>query len=351
MEIIEDDPTHVKLLVQSSAEPEFAQSIVDRFAKTVDSMVASPDGHICNMKLSPKPDCASVTKVEKQQFGLAHTAFENYAAANPSKIAIRSSSGSTLSYAKLNAKANSLANWLAQHGVYHGELIPLYMEKSSTTLVSIFAILKAGAAFTPLDPHNPHDRNSFIIKHVNASRIITDEKNREAASDFGVDLIVPEGMDLDANRARPPLISALTGDSTIYAIFTSGSTGMPKGVLVTHSAVTAATEGMIEATKVTSDWNALWVLNYVFDASYYDVFTIFTAGGTLCLAPQDEMLQDLAIHINGFKITQVMLTPTITKLIRGGASQVPGLKVLNVCGERIDMNILEWAKNVDVYNG
>lgn len=351
VEIIGHDPTHVKLLVQSSANPQAVQSIVDRFTKIVDSMVANPDDLISALQTTFRPDEKSATKVEEQQFGLAHIALENYAAANPSKIAIRSSSGSTLSYAELNGRANSLANWLVQYGVRHGEIIPLYMEKSPMTLVSIFAILKAGASFTPLDPHNPHDRNSFIIKDVNASRIITDEKNHEAALAFGMNLIMPEQMDLEANTARPPVVPELTGDSTIYIIFTSGSTGMPKGVLVTHSAVTASTEGMIEATKVTSDWNALWVLNYVFDASYYDVFTIFTAGGTLCLAPQDEVLQDLAECINSLGIEQVMLTPTITKLIRGGPSQVPGLKVLNVCGERIDLNILEWAKSVDVYNG
>ncbi|KAF7505213.1 hypothetical protein GJ744_001142 [Endocarpon pusillum] len=351
IEIIGNEPTEAKLLVQSSANVQAAQSIIDCFANIVDAMVANPNDLISELPLTSNTHEISATRIEEQRFGLAHKAFEEYAAANPSKLAIRSTNGSMLSYAEMNAKANSFANWLVQHGVRHGEMIPLYMEKSEMTLISIFAILKAGASFTPLDPHNPHDRNSFIINEVRAVRVITDVKNHEAALAFGIDSIMPEQMDLDANTARPPVVSELSGDSTIYAIFTSGSTGMPKGVLVTHSAVTASTEGMIEATKVTSDWNALWVLNYVFDASYYDVFTIFTAGGTLCLAPQDEVLQNLAEYINSLEIEQVMLTPTITKLIRGGHSQVPRLKVLNVCGERIDMNILEWAKSVDVYNG
>ena len=351
LEVIGHDPTHVKLLVQSSANPKAARIVVDCVAKIVESIVASPDALISELQSISRSDEISATNTEERHFGLAHTAFENYAAFNPSKIAIRSSNGSTLSYAELNAKANSLANWLVENGVRHGEVFPLYMEKSAMTLISIFAILKAGASFTPLDPRNPHDRNSFIIKDVKASRIITDEKNQEAALAFGVDLIMPGQMDLDTNTACPPVVSELTGDSTIYIIFTSGSTGLPKGVLVTHSAVTASTEGMIEATKVNQEWNALWVLNYVFDASYYDVFTIFTAGATLCVAPQDEVLQNLAEHINRLEIEQVMLTPTITKLIQGGPSQVPSLKVLNVCGERIDMNILEWAKTVDVYNG
>jgi len=89
----------------------------------------------------------------------------------------------------------------------------------------------------------------------------------------------------------------------------------------------------------------------VFDAAYYDVFTVLPAGGTLCLAPQDELLSDLTGAINTLEVKQVMLTPTITKLITGGSRSVPTLRILNVCGEKIDTNILEWAKSVDVYNG
>lgn len=283
-------------------------------------------------------------------FGLAHSAFESFAASAPSKTAIRTISGQTISYGELNGKANSFASWLKSQGVQHGEMIPIYMEKSPETLISILGIIKAGASFTPLDPMNPHDRNAFIVQDVGALRIVTDRKNRNACASFGVEIISTEDMELSETEQIPEA-SELTPDSTIYAIYTSGSTGLPKGVLVQHSAVTASTEGMIEATGVTSEWNALWVLNYVFDASYYDVFTIFSAGATLCLGPQDELLSNLSGYINELEIEQVMLTPTITKLITGGPSEVPRLNVLNVCGEKIDVNILQWAQTVKVYNG
>ena len=226
--------------------------------------------------------------------------------------------GKTLSYSELNAKANSFAFWLLSQGCRHGEIIPLYVEKSAETLISIFGILKAGASFTPLDPLNPHERNVFITRDVGALRMVSDRKNRQACVSFGIDLIIADDLDLSADNEKNPKIPELTPDSVIYAIYTSGSTGLPKGVLVQRSAVTASTEGMIDATGVTSEWNALWVLNCVFDASYYDVFTILSAGATLCLAPQDELLSNLANYINEMEIEQVMLTLTITKLISGG---------------------------------
>jgi non-ribosomal peptide synthetase component F len=358
IEIEESDPTFVKLLVPLSADHAPAQSLLDNFVYILKSIVANPEVLISELpwkglliQKSTLQETTEIAAIKEPQFGLAHTAFESVAAANPSKASIRTSTGLTLTYGELDAKANSFAAWLRQRGVRHEEMIPLYMEKSAMTLISILGILKAGASFTPLDPRNPHDRNAFIVQDVGASRIITDGKHQEACAAFGVEIVIPEEIELTPNADQPPVVPELTPDSVIYAIYTSGSTGLPKGVLVTHSAVTAATEGMIEATAVTSEWNALWVLNYVFDASYYDVFTLFTAGATLCLAPQDSLLSNLAGYINDMCIEQVMLTPTITKLISGGPAQVPGLKVLNVCGERIDVNILEWAKSVDVYNG
>lgn len=344
IEIDEASPTHAKLLSASPISSDSAQSLLKLFTDIIKGMVSNTQDSIDHL-------LSTLNQNKDPGFGLVHQGLEKIAATTPSKIAIRTSSGIALTYEEFNAKANSFASFLLHQGVEPGEMIPLFMEKSSTTLIAIYGILKAGAAFAPLDPRNPYDRNAFIIKDVQASRLITDETNLEAAKAFGVSTIVPDLLALDVSGKELPVVKGLSPESAAYAIYTSGSTGLPKGVLVQHSAVCASTEGMIEATAVNADWNALWVLNYVFDASYYDVFTMFTAGASLCLAPQDDLLQDLAGHINRMGIRQVMLTPTITKLISGGHAQVPGLKALLVCGEKIDMNILDWAKSIDVYNG
>ena len=328
---------------------DIAESLLEDFVKAMEFLITNSDS-LLGEYISSTASPISALSSDSTKFGLAHAAFEKHAQLTPSKTAVSTHTGSAISYSELNGKANSFAKFLSRHGSVHGEMVPLYMEKSTATLIAILGIMKAGASFVPLDPKNPHERNSFIIKDVKAQRLVTDHKNRDAATFFGVELLLPDEMSLDPST-EALFVPELTSESTIYAIYTSGSTGLPKGVLVQHSAVTASTEGMIEATGVTSDWNALWVLNYVFDASYYDVFTIFTAGATICVAPQDEVLSNLAGFINDMNVQQVMLTPTITKLISGGAAQVPTLKVLNVCGERIDMNILKWAESVHVYNG
>jgi non-ribosomal peptide synthetase component F len=139
-------------------------------------------------------------------------------------------------------------------------------------------------------------------------------------------------------------------DDLAYVIYTSGSTGLPKGVQVPHGAVGASTEGMIEACGVNNTWHALWFLNYVFDASYFDVFTVLGSGGTLSLADQDALMADLAGCVNAAGATQLMITPTIARLI--APEQVPTLKALLVCGEPITPETVSvWATRMDVYNG
>ncbi|GME52113.1 putative nonribosomal peptide synthase protein [Neofusicoccum parvum] len=355
IEVTEDDPTVAKLLVPYAADVAHASRTLELFKSSVKWLAENPQSPLHEFfradspfeEISPDEIPGHVTG---KSFGLAHAAFEAHAAANPSKTALVTSQGQELSYGELNGKANSFAEWLLEQGVEHGEMIPLYMEKSAATLIAILGIIKAGAAFTPLDPRNPAERNTFIAADVAAKRVVTDAEHKAECAVFNLPLIVPDELDLDP-AGGPLEVAELTPSSHIYAIYTSGSTGLPKGVLVPHSAVTASTEGMIEATATTAAWRSLWVLNYVFDASYYDVFTVFAAGATLCVAPQDDLLSDLTGHINRMGVEQVMLTPTITKLIRGGPAEVPRLKVLNVCGEKIDVNILEWAKSVDVYNG
>ena len=354
LEVDESNPGLIRLLVPFAANVEAAQGLIDSFARILELAIEAPTTTVQNVV--QHVDTKLITLDEDIRNGsdrlpiLAQSGLEAVAISNPDKIAIHDAKRK-LSYRRFNGLVNSFAHWLRTKGVQPGDIIPLYMEKSSWTLIAIFGIMKAGAAFTPLDPANPDERNDFIVKDVEAKCLITDRTHATHSQTFGVETILPEDLGLSEDTSNPPVIPELKPENIGWIIYTSGSTGTPKGVLVPHSAVVASTEGMIEATNVDSTWRSLWVLNYVFDASYYDVFTIFSVGGTLCVLPQDDLISDLTGSINSFDATQVMLTPTMTKLISGGPKSVPRIKVLNVCGEKIDTNILEWAKSVDVYNG
>ncbi|KAI5867000.1 hypothetical protein GGS23DRAFT_553089 [Durotheca rogersii] len=280
----------------------------------------------------------------------AYSLTEHMIARYPEKTALEDISGAKLSYRDFGIATNQLARYLGARGVGKGDIIPICMRKSISTLVAVFGILKSGAAFTPLDPQNPKDRNEFITKDVGAKVTITDSIHSGVFDAFSGEVINFDTLDTSSLDNSKVVLHNHSPQDLAYVIYTSGSTGLPKGVQVSHGAVAASTEGMIEACRVDHQWHVLWFLNYVFDASYFDVFTVLSSGGTISVADQDTLIADLASCVNRFGVTQMMLTPTISKLI--APDDVPTLKTLLVCGEPITPEVVEtWATRMDVYNG
>jgi amino acid adenylation domain-containing protein len=278
---------------------------------------------------------------------LGHSLLEARALETPNKVAVEG--GSSYTYSTFNARTNQLADFLRRKGVQPEDVVVLLLEKSPNTLVSIFGVMKSGGAFCPLDPKSPRERNTFIVQDVKAKIAITDRSNLHFFQGLDCEAVVLEDMDLDEFSSENTILPALRPDNLVYIIYTSGSTGMPKGVLVTHASLSAAAFGMIEATGVNSNWRALWVLNYVFDGSYYDVFSVIGAGGTLVVANQSKMVNQLVDCVNDFGITHLMVTPTIASTIT--PAEVPGLKVLLMGGEPLVPHIIDvWAPRIPVYS-
>ncbi|KAF3010365.1 nrps [Neopestalotiopsis sp. 37M] len=344
----------VQLRLLSTIPEAKASLILGNVIETLKLMMSNPEETIANVNPTTAEEVAlveSLSNVASTTPGLlAHSMFENMAIRFADKEALHGFSGKSFSYEELDAAATKLSKILLGNGVKTGSIVPLMMQKSPNTILAVFGILKAGAAFTPLDPKNPKDRNDFIISDVGAQLIITDSIHRENLSGFTGDLIDMDSFEdlvVPARHFNPPPTQP---SDLAYIIYTSGSTGLPKGVQVSHGAVAASSEGMIEACNVDKDWNVLWFLNYVFDASYFDVFTVLSCGGLICIADQDTLINDLAGCVNKFGVKQLMITPSISKLI--SPNEVPTLKTLLVCGEPITPELVStWATRMDVYNG
>lgn len=340
------------LVLSSTIDRQMAHKILTRVAEVLHTITHQPEtlvsrldptnllGH-WNQSIHEAPESSSQA--------LAHSYLEAKALETPNKIAMESGSSQKLSYRTFNARANQLADFLRFKGIQPEDVVPLYLEKSLNTLVSIFGVMKAGGAFCPLDPKNPRERNIFIIQDVKAKIALTDRANLPFFQGLDCEAVVIEDIDFDAYSYENTILPALRPQNLVYIIYTSGSTGMPKGVLVTHASLSASTIGMIEATGVDSDWRALWVLNYVFDGSYYDVFSVIGAGGTLVVADQSKVVSQLATCINDFEITHLMVTPTIASTIT--PAEVPGLKFLLMGGEPLVPSITQvWAPHIPVYS-
>lgn len=340
------------LRLVSSLPRDKASFLLGNVVETINAILRESTMHIgelCPTSAEEKAFLDSLSTEQPTEPGmLAHSLFDRMAARHPEKVALEDLSRDKMSYRDLDARANQLACKLQAVGVRTGDVIPIGMEKSMNTLVAVLGVLKAGAAFTPLDPKNPKDRNGFIMQDVGARVAVTDSIHSDIFDGFSGEVINVDALEADNTKtANAP---SLSPEDPAYIIYTSGSTGLPKGVQVSHRAVAASAEGMIEVCKVDSDWHVLWFLNYVFDASYFDIFTVLGSGGTISIADQDTMIGDLASCVNNFGVKQLMLTPTISKLIT--PSDVPSVKTLLVCGEPITPEVVEtWASRIEVYNG
>ncbi len=225
--------------------------------------------------------------------------FVRQAAARPDAVAVSMGEERT-SYGELAARAGRLAGRLARLGVRRGDRVGLLFERSAEMVVAIVAVLRAGAAYVPLDPDYPEERLRFALEDSGVPVVVT-------AGDAGGRLTMPPGVRLlrletaGDGGAVPPDISRdpidpidlldpldpvhPVGDDVAYVIYTSGSTGRPKGVAVTHG-------NALRLLSSTAEWFAfgpadVWTLfhSYAFDFSVWELWGALGHGGRLVVVP------------------------------------------------------------------
>ncbi|KAK7427649.1 Nonribosomal peptide synthetase 4, partial [Neonectria magnoliae] len=251
-----------------------------------------------------------------------------------------------LTYAELDHLSTNLASVLVDSGISGNSIVPFCLEKSSLVVISILAILKAGAAFVPLDPAHPDVRINSILADVEATAVLCSPQYAER---FGSKAIPVSQTFVQGISPREQPAPSLPPTSPAYVIFTSGTTGKPKGTIVDHSAFcTGATAhgsamGMNEASRV------LQFASYTFDASIMEILTTLIHGGTVCVPSDEERINDVAGAINRMDVNWTLLTPSVAQLMQ--PSLVPGLKTLVLGGEAMSAaHLATWASSVQLMN-
>ncbi|MEU5695582.1 amino acid adenylation domain-containing protein [Actinosynnema sp. NPDC020468] len=246
-------------------------------------------------------------------------AFRAQAARTPERIAVRYAArhANALTYAELDARSDKLAAHLAGLGVRREAFVGICVEHSPEMFVGILGILKAGAAYVPLDPTNPAERTAFMLSDTGA-RIVVAQHHLTGAlpADFSGPVV---HVDTDwpaieqSGASGPP--EAPTGANLVYAMFTSGSTGRPKGVLVSH-------DGLANYLSWAGDWfgvvgrdtpgsaGAVALGSIGFDLSIPNFFLPLLAGEDVVLIPQDDHLDALAsLLVDRVDFSLLKITP------------------------------------------
>jgi amino acid adenylation domain-containing protein len=267
--------------------------ILAQLKTTLMDMARRPQARLCELRNLPLCELDEMLiKYNSDDFPInselcLHHLFEKQVDRNPDNIAVIDAN-LQLSYRHIECQANKLANRLIGIGVQPGDIVALLLKRSADMVVAILAVLKAGAAYVPIDLKYPVERIRFVIEVTKSSALISSSGIQDSHS-YHLNSVL---IDRDANTIRkcssdrPNL--AISNVSLSYIIFTSGSTGMPKGVMISHRGAVNTVVDCNNRFSVTGDDRILAISSYTFDLSVYDIFGMLAAGAALVICPQDE---------------------------------------------------------------
>ncbi|HZI48357.1 MAG TPA: amino acid adenylation domain-containing protein, partial [Pyrinomonadaceae bacterium] len=326
------------------------EAIGNYYVNALGSIAHDPYGHSDSQKLLSASETDQVlfqwneTSSAYPPLLTAHELFEAQVELTPESIALVFGQ-EQLSYRELNQKANQLAHHLRGLGAQPEMLIGIMMERSMEMVISVLAVLKAGAAYVPLDPSYPRDRLSFMLEDAGLSLLLTQDRLRGLIPSSRIKLVCPDSERVVVevqSLDNPPL--TVRGENLAYVIYTSGSTGKPKGVMITHLSLCNLAYAQIAAFHLSAHERVLQFASPSFDASVSELFKTLLAGGTLCLAHKHgsfsvpEMLDVLQDQ----RITTVTLPPSVLRALP--VVELPELRQLIVAGEACRNEVQAWQR-------
>ena len=240
--------------------------------------------------------------------------FEEQVLKTPNHIAVIFNQ-QQLTYAVLNAKANQLAHFLQQQcHLTADDFVGLYLDRSEQIIICILAILKAGAAYVPLDPEAPDERNAYIIQDAKLKAILTQSHYTEKLTALVPHLAIyaiDDSEIIQTLRDYPTdnLKSHAHPNDLAYVIYTSGTTGKPKGTLIEHHNISRLINNTNFVSIDESD-RLLSISGYHFDASTYDIFGALLNGATVVIVTKEKFLDLETFNqlLNDYKITNFFAT-------------------------------------------
>ncbi|HXH10352.1 MAG TPA: amino acid adenylation domain-containing protein, partial [Alphaproteobacteria bacterium] len=230
----------------------------------------------------------------KAEEELLHHLLEVQATKTPERVAVVFG-GASLTYRELNVRSAALAKYLQQQGAGPDSLVGLCMTRSLEMMVGLVGILKAGAAYVPIDPAVAEERMGYIIDDSGMCLLLTQASLLPRLRDLHVNrsslqLIAVDQAWHDIEQARTPALQYRAGgDNLAYMIYTSGSTGRPKGVMITHRAAAKHCDSIREHWAIGSETRVLQFTPLSFDASVDQIFPTLSAGATLVLADPENL--------------------------------------------------------------
>ena len=340
-----------------------AQLILAQFDCILRPVRSSQSRSIDEFATLPDTNLVSVSNHEPAKLGRIYrlqSHFEHWVNSNPQRIALefytcingRSPKAKTKwTYDELNEKAETVA-WDLQ-GRFDSladRVVPICMDRCPEIYIAILGILKAGAAWCPIDASFPPRRRHDLIARAGATVLLSNARSPQDGVPDGVAVI--NITDLELNSKNRPKTPPTAPSNLAYLIWTSGTTGLPKGVPISHQAAVTSMRSLQDCipTNVKNDIvRCLQFSQFTFDVFVQDLFYTWGVGGTVISADRVTMLGSFAELTTQTRATHAHLTPAFAASV--ARKTCPTLEVVTMIGERLTQNVADnWSEDCRLYN-
>ncbi|MFZ2173425.1 MAG: amino acid adenylation domain-containing protein, partial [Rhodococcus sp. (in: high G+C Gram-positive bacteria)] len=336
------------------------RSFADRFVRILDAVTENPDQPVGDLPLLDEVEMRAMVPargapdVRPELWPDLLTAA---AALDPDSVAL-SCDDRQISYRELDEWSNRVARVLCGRGVGPETFVAVGMSRSIETVISIWSVTKAGAAFVPVDPVYPRERIDYMLTDCRASVGLTVKDHRRHLPDT-VPWLVLDDEDFAERVARVSAVPVTDADRTsplslahaAYLIYTSGSTGKPKGVTVTHRGFANFTAETSERFQVTHESRVSNLASPSFDASLFELMMAFSASARVVIVPPTVYGgNELADLFRREQVTHATITPTALASL--DSAGLDSLRVLDVVGEACPPEVVAlWAPGRRLHSG
>ncbi|QLF94934.1 amino acid adenylation domain-containing protein [Pseudomonas sp. ABC1] len=285
--------------------PQDVSRIVESFEHLLQALLGNADGYLGSLLLLPE---AEKTEADTSP-GIPSLVelITSQAQRSPQAIAVRCA-GDSMTYKLLEQRAGKLANILQARGIGLENRVGVALNRSLESIVAFYAVLKAGAAYVPLDIDYPTERLDWIIRDSEMSLLLThSDLGARFSGAYAIDILEIDRLGECAIPSAWP-VAALSPDSLAYLIYTSGSTGQPKGVAVSHGPLSMHCQAIVEKYGMEQETRELLFMSFAFDGAQERWLSVLLSGGEMVLRDQQlwtpeqtlQVLHDKAITIACF---------------------------------------------------
>ncbi|MDE1453327.1 amino acid adenylation domain-containing protein [Bacillus paralicheniformis] len=307
---------HLKMRFDSGIhERSFIESVKGHLQHIIAQVLENPNltpEELTITTQQEQKDLLSTLKIETKQreYETIQSMFERQAAQSPDEKAIHYE-GQSITYKELNEMANKLARLLRKRGVKRQEPVAIMVERSPALAAGVLGILKAGAAFVPIDLSHPAERIRYCIENSGCQHIVSQHHVAALAKSAATKRSVTFIEEADAESDGSNVETVNTAEDLLYIMYTSGTTGKPKGVLFEHRNMANLLHDQFENSRIDFKTNVLQYASCAFDVCYQELFTTLLSGGTLCITPESIKRDpaQLFLLINTQR-TEVVFFPT-----------------------------------------